>query len=152
MAAGSRSSRIFTAKVTRMRVTWSPFTPTQMLEIGDTALKSILSRISQAQDVNDSPAKPLSDRYIQFKVGKKGKAPIRDWFLRGVLVRSLKVKSASQEKVTLGPVTVEANSLVTFNQRRCRQWGVSPRDLEAIRLKVRQLIVGKSVLAKVKVA
>lgn len=140
--------RIWTAKITQSRLTWSPFSAESMMEIGNVTLNSILDRMSHALDVTDSSSKPLTDRYAKLKI-QRNRAPVRDWEFRGVLKRSLKVKSASQDKVTLGPVTQEANMILAV-RRKDNMWGLSPHDEQTMRAIIRYVLLHTRVVRVVK--
>lgn len=119
-----------------------------MSNIGSTALDSIIDRIRNGLDTSDGPAPPLSANYAKRKIGRN-RSPIRDWNWRGATLRSAKVKVASEDSVTLGFTTAESNMIATINNRRAKQWGVSPRDQEAIFASVRaQLTQRRSIIVK----
>ena len=131
----------FETKLRHARFTLSPFTSEDMSDIGETVLHSITDRIRAVTDVNDAPAKPLSPRYAKWKAGgtnkNPGKAPVRDWELRGKTLRSLHVKTASESRCTLGPTDAQSAMIVSVQNQRSGQWGVSPHDAESMREAVR---------------
>jgi hypothetical protein len=73
---------------------------------------------------------------------RKGLAVIRDWFYSGILRRNIKVLKTFGNGVAIGPVPgashnptgatkgvpLTVDQVLTLNQRRSRQWGISPRD------------------------
>jgi hypothetical protein len=122
----------YESKITHVRgLNFSPFSSEEMAAIGEAGLKSILHRIFSAKDVNDAPARPLVDGYAARKL-KHGRFPIRDWNWTGGTLRSIKVKSASEMRVVLGPTDARSADMIYYNNRRCKQWPASPTDLEAI--------------------
>jgi hypothetical protein len=147
----------FQTKITHSRLTFSAFSSEDMMEIGQTLVDHIKHRISQdLLDITDSPAPPLNTRYAQEKVkgryvalggGKRYKgAPVRDWTLRGRTMQSLKVKTASEELATIGPVSRESYIIIAARNKRDHLWGVSPEDLAAMNLMVRNVLTRRSPL------
>ena len=143
---------VFTTKITHSRLTLSPFSAESMSNIGDELLnQSIRPRILSAKTITDSPSKPLSDRYAAEKV--KGRrvsnsgnilyrgSGVRDWKLRGWTVASLKVKSASDDRVVLGPINPQAAQIILFRNKYDHMWGVSPNDYQALYNAVRAQIL-----------
>ena len=123
----------------------------QMLRIGEKVRGSIYDRIRAALDVNDRPAPPLrqtmrsnfrdvrgqrlfsigaSNRktYAHYKVTRYGGKPIRDWWRSGRTLRSLKVLRAAKNRVVIGFTDAVSNMRAFFNNRRWKQFGMSPRD------------------------
>jgi len=174
----------YQTKITKARFVVSPFTGSQMVEFGDSILSMIMARWDRGMDVNDATAPPLvsfqksyfdnvfkatgsglvsilrfnrvsADRgYRGFKQRKTGRT-IRDLNLTGRLRRSIKVLSASQNKMTLGPTDGMHTSLkrggqlsfsdvLTLNQRRWRLWGISPSEKAKI---VKMFAAGRPVRA-----
>ena len=152
---------IFQTKVKRLKLTFSPLSAEQMSNIGTVMVDSIKARIFRAQDTTDSKAKPLSARYALEK--QKGRyvtgggkqrysgQPIRDWKMRGWTMASLKVKSATEEKVTIGFINPQADQIITIQNRLSKLWGVAPSDLEAQYAAVRATLqqVGTSQLIQI---
>jgi hypothetical protein len=132
----------FEMRVQEIKVTLSPFTSSEMATIGQIVLDHIRSRIQSVTDVTDSRARPLTDNYAEQKrVGrlvalggprKYTGLPYRDWTLRGRTLGSLKVKYASQERVTIGPTSEESNKIIVARNRKDKMWGMSPSDGEAL--------------------
>lgn len=110
-----------------------PFTAEQMQTVGNVMLDTISSRIRRGINCNDAPAKPLKPGrngkrgYPDFK-GARGLQPIRDWFCRGRTMRSLAVKSASENRVVIGFSDPQADLIAHVNNLREKQFGVSPKD------------------------
>jgi hypothetical protein len=123
----------FQTKITRARFVLGPFTAEDMQTIGGVLVDSISTRIRKAFDVNDAPAKPLKPGrngrrgYPDYKAAR-GLQPFRDWFWTGRTMRSLKVKSAGENRVVIGFVDPNADRIAHVNNLRERQFGVSPRD------------------------
>jgi hypothetical protein len=94
-------------------------------------------RIRKAFNVNDGPAKPLKPGrngrrgYPDYKAAR-GLMPIRDWVWTGRTMRSLKVKSASENAATIGFVDPNADRIAHVNNLRERQFGISPKDRSAL--------------------
>jgi hypothetical protein len=143
---------IFTTKIVHRQITLSPFSAQQMSDIGSVVLNSsIIPRIRRAETVADAPAPPLVARYAKRKIAR-GRAPIRDWYWRGLTLGSLKVKSASEDRVTIGPVNGQAQTILAAQNRRARQWGVSPKDYEALNAAVRATLSQHKFVRLVKIA
>jgi hypothetical protein len=133
---------MFEVRTRNLRLTFSPFSTESMMTIGQVTLDSIVKRIQAAVDETDSPAKALTQRYADEK--KKGRyvalggnrkytgLPHRDWTLRGRTIQSLKVKFASQERVTIGPTIAETTKIILARNKWDHMWGISPRDREAM--------------------
>ena len=127
----------FQTKITRARWVLGPFTSEDMQTIGNVVLDSIASRIRKGLTVNDAEAKPLKPGrnghrgYPDYKAAR-GLQPFRDWFWTGRTMRSLKVKSASENRVVIGFVDPNADLIAHVNNLRERQFGVSPKDRLAL--------------------
>jgi hypothetical protein len=123
----------FQTRITRARFVLGPFTAEQMHSIGSVVLDSITSRIRKGLNIQDAPAKPLKPGrngkrgYPDYKTAR-GLQPIRDWFWRGRTMRSMAVKAASENKVTIGFTDPHADMIAHVNNRREKQFGVSPKD------------------------
>ena len=126
----------FTTRIRHSRLTLSPFSSEQMADIGEDVIGSIVGRISEAKDANDNPAKPLSERYAKYKSGSTnknpGRAPVRDWTLRGKTLSSIRVKVASEDRCTIGPTDEQSAMIISVQDARSHQWGVSPADESAL--------------------
>jgi hypothetical protein len=127
----------FQAKITRARFVLGPFTAEDMQTIGDVLADSISGRIRKAVNVNDDPAKVLKPGrngrrgYPDYKAAR-GLQPLRDWVWTGRTMRSLKVKSANENRVVIGFVDPNADRVAHVNNLRERQFGVSPKDRSAL--------------------
>ena len=108
-----------------------------MQTIGNVVLDSISSRIRKGINVNDSPARPLKPGrnghrgYPDYKAAR-GLQPIRDWYWTGRTMRSLKVKSASENRAVIGFVDPNADRIAHVNNLRERAFGISPKDRLAL--------------------
>lgn len=153
---------MFEARVKKLKFTYSPFGADQMMIIGQATLDSIVKRIQAVKDVTDAPAKPLTEKYKQEKVAGRYVAlggmkkydgqPYRDWTLRGRTLQSLKVKTASEERVTIGPTTDETTKIVLARNKWDHMWGISPSDMQVLYAAVRQQLQRRSVVRIDKVA
>ena len=127
----------FQAKITRARFVLGPFTAEDMLAIGNAVRDSIASRIGHGLNVEDAPAKSLKPGrnghrgYPDYKAAR-GLQPFRDWFWTGRTMRSLKVKSASENSAVIGFVDPKADRIAHVNNLREKQFGISPRDRRAL--------------------
>lgn len=125
----------FQTKITRARWVLGPFTSEDMAEIGQKLADDMGYRIKSGINVNDQQAKPLKPGYVKQKQ-KHGMLAIRDWMYTGRTMRSLKVKSASENRCVIGFVDPNADKLAHFNNRREKQFGVSPNDRLGLRAMV----------------
>jgi hypothetical protein len=132
---------IFTTKITRQRLTLSPFSSETMTGIGNVLLKTIKTRIKSGTDVNDQPAKPLKGakmRYVAYSRQKenKGLAGIRDWTYSGHLLRAMKVVSANENRFVIGFIDDRSDKIAHLNNRGTRMFGISPNDTKALKTAV----------------
>jgi hypothetical protein len=142
---------IFQARITHARLSFSPFTSESMMTIGQITLDHIRQRIQSVQDVTDSRAKPLKESYAEQKrLGRRVALggpqkytglPYRDWTLRGRTMQSLKVKVASENRVTIGPTSQETTMIILARNRKDNMWGLSPSDYEALYAVIRQTLL-----------
>jgi hypothetical protein len=123
---------LFSTKISRLRLTLSPFTSEQQARIGESMIDAKLARWRQAIDSNDDPAKPLSQTYAKRKSQRLGRSPIRDWYWSGRTQGAFKVKNANEEIVTIGFVDPVADQKITINRRICEMLSDSPSDTEAL--------------------
>ena len=127
----------FQTKVTRARFVLGPFTAEDMETIGGVLLESISTRIRKALSVNDTPAKALKPGrngrrgYPDYKAAR-GLMPVRDWVWTGRTMRSLKVKTVSENKAIIGFIDPNADRIAHVNNLRERQFGISPKDRSAL--------------------
>ncbi len=127
----------FQTRITRARFVLGPFTSEDMETIGNVLVDKISTRIGKGLNVSDTPAKPLKPGrngrkgYPDYKAAR-GLQPIRDWFWTGRTMRSLKVKSASENRAVIGFVDPRADRVAHANNRREKQFGISPTDRAAL--------------------
>lgn len=138
-------SRFFQTSFRRARLTLSPLSAEQMAIIGATMVTQISTRIKAGKDVNDAPAKPLVERYAKRKI-QRNRAPIRDWFWRGLTLGSFKVKRASEDSVTIGFVNAQADMIAHANNLRVKQFGTSPADRAVLLQAVRTQLIHSPIL------
>jgi len=122
---------MFKTKITKARLVVGPFSAEQMQTIGQVMVDTIIARIKSGKNVDDAPSKALRPGYAKYKV-KRGRAPIRDWYKRGLTLGSLKVKSANENSVVIGFVNPQADMIAHINNGRERAFGVSPSDRRAL--------------------
>lgn len=134
-----------------------PFSPEQMLGIGQVLADSILARIRHGVTVDDAPARPLKPGkpgrrgYPDYKIAR-GLQPIRDWTWRGRTLRSLKVKSVNENRAVIGFVDPQSDAIAHINNLRERQFGVSPADSRAVIAAVRETSRQHRVVRTIQVA
>jgi hypothetical protein len=127
----------FQAKITRARFVLGPFSAEQMQTIGNVMRDTIAERIQSGINCNDGQAKPLKPGrngkrgYPDYKIAR-GIPGIRNWIWTGRTMRSLKVKAVSENRVTIGFVDPQADAIAHYNNRREKQFGVSPKDRMAL--------------------
>lgn len=124
---------IFSTKLTRHRITLSPFSAEQMSAIGAVMADTIVTRIKSATDARDSPARPLTEKYAARKIAKGrgiGRFPIRNWVFGDHTLRTVQAKSASEDRVTVGFTSQRAIQVVNGIARYGQMWGTSPKDME----------------------
>ncbi len=76
--------------------------------------------------------------YPDYKAAR-GLRPVRDWTWSGHTLRCLKVLTANENRAAIGFLdealpgrSQTASRIAFYNNRRERQWGVSPHDREAV--------------------
>lgn len=146
----------FETTIKRARFDVSGYEPILMAEISDKLVASIKERLADGLDANDGPAPALSFRqnsesnwpsYANQKI-KAGKQPMRDWNFTGRTLRSLHTLSATDNRAIIGfddagaGTSVQRSSrgvtwkrkllapsaIAAINNRRSRQFAVSPRN------------------------
>ena len=121
----------FQPVIKRARFDAPGFSPQDMLQFGNVLLRSIQDRLDRGQTIYDAAAPPLREHYLRRKERVAG-TNIRDLRLTGRTRRGMKVLEAGHNYALIGFSDPEAANRVRWNQRRSRQWGVSPtneRDL-----------------------
>ena len=147
----------FQTKITRARWVLGPFTSEDMETIANVLLDSISRRILNGFNANDAPSKALKPGkngkrgYPEYKAAH-GLQPIRDWFLTGRTMRSLKVKSASENRVVIGFSNSNADRVAHMNNLREKAFGVSPKDRLALNAVVRAVLKTSRVIRVAKAA
>jgi hypothetical protein len=134
----------FQTVVRRARFVYSPYTSYEMQGFAQVLADSIRTRIQSGQNIYDQAAAPLKPGqpgrrgYPDYKAAR-GLKPIRDWTWSGHTLRCLKVLTVNENRAVIGfldeamPGRRQTASQITFwNNQRERQWGVSPRDREAV--------------------
>jgi hypothetical protein len=132
----------FQTKISKARFVLGPFSAEQMQRIGQAGLDSIAARIHRGENCDDSAAKPLkpgrvtsrgnqAPGYPDYKM-RRGLQPIRDWMWTGRTMRSLKVKRADENRATIGFIDLRSDTIAHINNRREKQFGVSPKDRAAV--------------------
>lgn len=140
---------IFKLKLVRSTFTLSPFTSEQMQQIGQDMLDQKMDRISRHINSQDQEAKPLAPHYARRKE-TRGRAPVRDWFFSGRLKSSLRVKFASENKVTLGNTREEVERYMSALRALDEMWSDSPNDTKVLEESVgRQLRAGAGKINRV---
>lgn len=119
-----------------------------MQAIAEPVRISIMNRIKLARDVWDNPAPPLKQltkgvndnfgvqirtRPVKFQgyIGRKiarGRNPIRDWTYSRLTLDSMHVLQVGPRYAVIGFSHPLANLRAAINNRRWRQFGVSPSD------------------------
>lgn len=115
-------------KITQARFKAGKVTPEQMIQIADKLRLSVRDRIRSGFNIYDSPAPPLTPKYAAYKVRRFGAQPIRDWFRTGRTWRSMQILSAGFGRAVIGFTDAVTNFRAFINNRRHRQFGVSPKD------------------------
>lgn len=119
------------------------FSAEQLQGFGESAIEVMKRRILLGVNVSDQPAKPLKAsrrtwdprirRYVDYADYKSsiGRNPIRDLFLTGAMLNSLRVTSVGDHGVRIG---FPASQMVKAhaNQEREPMFGLSPADQRQI--------------------
>lgn len=121
----------FQPVITRARFDAPGFSPEQMIQLADALNKSIQARMDRGQDIYDAAAPPLSPNYAKFKAKRYG-STLRDLKATGRTRRGMRTTKAGQNTATLGFVDPIALLRVKFNNKRSRQWGISPRNQQEL--------------------
>jgi hypothetical protein len=134
----------FQTVIRRARFVYSPFTAQEMQGFAQGLADTIRARIQSGQNVYDQAAAPLKPGnaghkgYPDYKVAR-GRQPIRDWTWTGHTLRCLKVLTVNENRAVIGFLNEAmpgrrqtASEIAFYNNQRERQWGVSPRDRDAL--------------------
>ncbi len=146
----------FQTVVRRARFVYSPYAAYEMQGFAQVLADTIRARIQSGQNIYDQPAAPLKPGkpgrrgYPDYK-SARGLQPIRDLTWSGHTLRCLKVLTVNENRAAIGfldeamPGRKQTASQIAFyNNQREREWGVSPRDREAllaVMLNYRPLVV-----------
>lgn len=135
-------AKFFEARITYSKLSFGLIASEDMAAIGGIVLDHMKARIQSARDWDDNAARPLKETYAREK--EKGRhvansggqlfrgKKIRDWTLRTWTMRSLKVKSASQAQVTIGPISENAAKIIAVRNPLDHMWAMSPSDNEVL--------------------
>jgi len=134
----------FQTIIRRARFIYSPYAAAEMQSFAQELADSIRARIRSGQNIYDQPAAPLKPGkagrrgYPEYK-SARGLQPIRDWTWSGHTLRCLKVLTANENRAVIGFLDEAmpgrrqiASQIAFYNNQRERQWGVSPRDRQAV--------------------
>ena len=120
----------FKTKISKARFVVSGLTSQQMVEIGAVCVDSIKERLSHGQNVSDTSAKPLSagSRGRGYRTYKARRSPpaVRNWRFTGRTLRAMRVLRADENKAVIGFSDPIAAMRAAINNRRERQFGISP--------------------------
>lgn len=117
--------RKFQPVIKRARVGTPGFSADTMLRFAGELNSSIAGRLDRAQDIYDGSALALTPKYAKSKMKRLGSA-VRDLRWTGRTRRGMRPLSASQNKAIIGFSDPVAMNRVQLNNRRVRQYGVSP--------------------------
>lgn len=121
----------FQPVIRRARYKVAGYTGAEMLEFGNVLAEDVKARILRAENVQDQPAIPLRPNYAKYKA-KKAPPAVRNWRLSGRTLRGLRCVSASPNLAIIRFYDPVANERAYLNNRRERQFGMSPRNTENI--------------------
>jgi hypothetical protein len=128
----------FQTKITKSRFVYSPLSGQRMAEIGQTLIDTIFERWDRGMGVDDSPAKPLTQKSATRKQRQGGSA-LRDLKRSGQLRRAIQVLGSTYNEFSIGPASGMHTRLkrggqfsfvevLAVNDHRSPMWGVSPSD------------------------
>jgi hypothetical protein len=134
----------FQTVIRKARFVYSPYTAQEMQGFAQVLADAIKTRIQSGQNVYDQAAAPLKPGlpgrrgYPDYKTAR-GLQPIRNWTWSGHTLRCLKVLTANENRAVIGFLderfpgrSQTASQIAFYNNHRERQWGVSPRDRQAL--------------------
>jgi hypothetical protein len=129
---------IFQTKVTRARLSLSPFSSEQMMGVGNALMKSVKTRIQSGINTQGDAAKPLKGAkrgYVPYARQKqqRGLAAIRDWTWSGRTLRSMKLLTVNQNGFKIGFTDSRSDRIAHANNQQVKMFGVSPNDAEALK-------------------
>lgn len=105
--------------------------PQGMLTIGHALNNSIAARMDKGLDVFDATTAPLTTKY-QARKRIKGGSGLRDMKFTGRTRRGMQPLSAAQNVCVIGFSDPVAQERMKINNRRYRQYGVSPSDSRVV--------------------
>jgi hypothetical protein len=146
----------FKVKIQKARFVVGPFSSEHMETIGIALANSIRSRIRAGVNAEDNPAKPLKSKgprggYAGWKA-RLGLNPLRDWTVRGRTLRSLQVKTVSENRGVIGFTDDQSDRIAHINNLREKAFGVSPNDHQVFLEAVRQIFREKKIVRTEKIA
>ena len=104
------------------------FTAEQMAEFGQSLAADVKERIQSAQNVYDEQADGLRKSYAKYKRDLVLQ-PVRDWIgPEKFTLSKLAVLSSTKRRSVIGFSDPMAAARAAFNNRRERQFGMSPRN------------------------
>lgn len=138
----------FKTKIVRSRARFvvKPLSAQQMINVAEPVKEDIKQRILRAETVNDTPAPPLKEKvpgkgYPTYKA-RRAPPAIRNWRLTGRTLHEMRVLSAGPNRAVIGFSSPVANLRAYINNRRSRQFGVSPRNEQTLIQKYREQRAG----------
>lgn len=154
----------FKTKITKARYKYSPLTGEEMAIFAQEVTAGMWKRISSGINANDAPAKPLKrgkngkSGYPEWKAAR-GIAPVRNWisprrgtFGRIKLMRALKVKTTNENRAIIGFIDPSTDAVAHINNKLERMFGLSPKDKEAMKETLRNVLSKSRLISTIKVA
>lgn len=131
---------VFKVRVTkRPEITPPKFLKADLEPLAGEMISLISRRISNATNVLDQSAKPLSKKYARRKE-RKGLQPIRDWRFTGIMMRSLGLQELRDGSVTVGFNWKDQGSpqfkKAAYGQYQHPMFGLSPRNQTDLQPKI----------------
>ena len=136
-----------------LKVTKSPFTTGEAVELGNYVLEQVKVRIHQAIQADGNPAPPLKPVVMQKKKGglanllpyaeakaRLGLQPIRDLMFSGNLMNSVQVVSANQEEVVIGSNNIVKDRILGYQNRLSRMFALSDAEREMVVDRVAEML------------
>jgi hypothetical protein len=108
------------------------FDHSQLDELANTAIAAEGARLAQAININDQPARELTDKYAKAKA-KKGARPIRDLRLTGAMMGSRGILDTQDNSVTVGFHAQDQIAKAAINESREKMLGPSAADQIEVR-------------------
>lgn len=134
------SIRLYVKK--QLRLDRLNFRQSEMYEIGQAGLDSVLQRLAAAKGPNDGPAKPLTKRYAIYK-SKKHLGNRRNLRLTGAMLSNLKLRTVSDNSAKAALTSRKEREKGRYNMRR-EEWLVFSRaNAKAVYEKAKGLLSGR---------